>query len=317
MTAPLIGIDLGGTSIRAAVAVAPGRHGTPVRRPTPAANGAEAVLDACAEAAREAAGGVPPGGVAIGVPGPLDPDTGVVYDAPHLPGFSGLAVATLLSQRLGGCPVAVENDAKLAAFAEYTSGAGSGADPFLFVTVSTGIGGGIIIGGEVYHGAAGTAGEIGHTPASPDGPPCGQGHRGCLEGVASGSAIADRAREAIAAQRPTSLASLPDLAALDARAVEEAARAGDALAQELYRDAGRALGRALGGMVNLLSPQVIVIGGGLINTGDLLFDPLRSSMGEMAFQVPLARCRVVTAALGTDAGLVGATAWALRRLGRG
>jgi glucokinase len=314
VTRRLVGIDLGGTSIRAALAIAPGKHGEPVRCPTPASQGAEAVLDACATAARMACGGADPDGVAIGVPGPLDPVAGVVYDAPHVPGLAGLEVGRLLSERLGGCPVAIENDAKLAAYAEYICGAGAGADPFLFVTVSTGIGGGIVIGGEIQHGAAGTAGEVGHTPASLDGPPCSQGHIGCLEGIAAGTGIARRAAAAIQAGEPTSLRDVPE-AQLDAVAVEKAARAGDALARKLYDDAGRALGRSLGGLVNLLSPQVIVIGGGLINTGDLLFDPLHRALPEMAFAVPLSRTRLATAALGTDAGIVGATAWALRRLG--
>lgn len=314
MSRRLVGIDLGGTSIRAAVAMSPGTHGEPVRYATPAAQGPEAVLDACATAARMVSGGVDPDGVAIGVPGPLDPTAGVVYDAPHLPGFSGLEVGRLLSERLGGCPVVIENDAKLAAYAEYIAGAGAGADPFLFVTVSTGIGGGIVIGGEIQHGVAGTAGEVGHTPSSPDGPRCSQGHVGCLEGVAAGTGIARRAAAAIEAGEETSLRKVPE-AELDAVAVEKAARAGDALAQRLYADAGRALGRALGGLVNVLSPQVIVIGGGLINTGDLLFDPLHRALAEIAFAVPLQRTRLVTAALGTDAGLVGATAYALRRLG--
>jgi glucokinase len=310
----LVGIDLGGTSIRAAVAIAPGRHDDPVRVPTPAAKGPEAVLDACAAAAKKACGGANPDGVAIGVPGPLDPASGVVYDAPHLPGFSGLEVGRLLSERLGGCPIAVENDAKLAAFAEFTIGAGAGADPFIFVTVSTGIGGGLVTGGVLFHGAAGTAGEVGHVAASPDGPACGQGHIGCLEGISSGTAIAKRARAAIKAGQATSLSSTPE-DQIDAMAVEHAARGGDALSKQLFDDAGRALGRALGGLINLLSPEVIVIGGGLINTGDLLFDPLYRALPEIAFQAPRERCRIVTAALGTDAGLVGATAWALRRLG--
>ncbi|HET9050324.1 MAG TPA: ROK family protein [Candidatus Dormibacteraeota bacterium] len=310
---PPVGIDLGGTSTRAAVALAPGRLGTTARCPTPVGAGADAVLDACAACATEACEGAWPEAVAIGVPGPLDPSTGVVYDAPNLPGFAGLAVGELLSRRLGGCPVTVENDAKLAAFAEYTVGAGAGSDPFLFVTVSTGIGGGLVLGGELFHGLAGTAGEVGHSPTSIDGPSCSAGHVGCLEGVASGTGIGRRARHAVAGGEPSTLSALA-MDAIDAVAVERAALAGDALAQRLFADAGRALGRELGGLVNLLSPEVVVIGGGLINAGELLFEPLRNALSEIAFRVPLGRTRIVPAALGTDAGLIGATAWALRRL---
>jgi glucokinase len=150
--------------------------------------------------------------------------------------------------------------------------------------------------------------------ADPDGPPCGQGHKGCLEGTASGSAIARRARELVAAGATSSLASLPP-DHLDARAVGDAAEQGDELALRIYTDAARALGLAVGGLLNLLSPEVVVIGGGLINAGDLLFHPLIGAVGEIAFAARLARCRIVPAALGTDAGLVGAVAWAVRRFG--
>jgi len=307
----LVGVDLGGTQIRAAVATGPGTHGEPVRRRTPAADGPQAVLDAVAAAVRQAAAGAQCLGLAIGIPGPLDPATGVVYDAPHLPGWRGLEAGRLLSERCG-CPVVVNNDAKLAAFAEWTRGAGRGTRNFVFVTVSTGVGGGLVLDGELYTGTAGTAGELGHVPASPDGPRCGQGHVGCLEGVASGTAIAERARAAVDAGERSTLRDAKG--ELDARAVETAALAGDDLANRLFAEAGRALGRAVGGLVNVLSPDVVAVGGGLLGAGDLLFTPLRDALGEIAFAEPLARCRVVPAQLGTDAGLVGATSWALVRL---
>jgi glucokinase len=310
----LVGVDLGGTLIRAAVATGPATHGEPARRPTPAAAGPDAVLDAVAAAVRDAAAGAQPDGVAIGIPGPLDPVGGVVYDAPNLPGWEGLPVAELLQRRLG-CKVAIQNDARLAGFAEWTTGAGTGTRNFVFVTVSTGVGGCLILDGELYTGSAGTAGEVGHQQASLDGPKCAEGHPGCLEGIASGTAIAHRAKAAIAAGEATSLAGQSD--DLDARAVETAARAGDQLSKRLFDEAGHALGRAIGGLINVLSPEVVAIGGGLSQSGDLLFVPLRAAMPEIAFAVPLSRCRLLPAALGTDAGLVGATAWAVRRLGNG
>jgi glucokinase len=306
---PLVGVDLGGTLIRAAVATGPATHGTPVRRPTPP-GGAVAVLDAVAASVLEATGGVVPAGVAIGVPGPVDPRSGLVYAAPNLHGWEGVEAGHLLADRLG-CPVAIQNDANLAAFAEWTAGAGQGTRDFVFLTVSTGVGGGLVLDGELYTGAAGTAGELGHVPAHLDGPRCGQGHAGCLEGIASGTAIAERARAALAAGERSRLAASGD--ALDARDVQAAAEAGDPLARRLFDEAGRALGRAIGGIVNVLSPEVVAIGGGLLGAGELLFAPLRAAIGEVAFEVPLRRCRVVPAALGTDAGLVGATAWAVRR----
>jgi glucokinase len=307
----LVGVDLGGTLIRAAVATGPGTHGEVARHPTLPERGPSAVLDSIAAAVGEATAGSRCDGVAIGIPGPLDPNAGIVYSAPHLPGWGGLHAADELQRRLG-CPVVVQNDARLAAMAEWTLGAGVGTQNFIFITVSTGVGGGLVIDGELYTGAAGTAGELGHVPVGMTGPACGQGHVGCLEGMASGTAIAARARQALQSGEPS---NLPDAGALDARAVETAALAGDALARRLFDEAGRALGRAIGGFINVLSPEVIALGGGLLGAGDLLFTPMRAAIPEMAFAEPLARCRIMPAALGTDAGLVGATTWALRRLG--
>lgn len=310
----LIGVDLGGTSIRAAVATGPGTHGVPVIRSTPAHQGPDAVLDAVADAAREAAGGMPLAGLAVGIPGPLDPATGCVYDTPHLSGWHNVEAGKLLGERLG-CPIAVHNDAKLATYAEWRHGAGQGTRDMVFITVSTGVGGGVICAGRLVTGASGTAGELGHVAVELEGRPCSQGHLGCLEGVASGTAIAERAAEALRAGVRSSLRDL-DGATIDARAVEHAARAGDTLARRLFDEAGRALGRAIGGYINVFSPEVVVIGGGLINTRELLLEPLTTAVAEIGFEVARGRCRIVVAALGTDAGLVGATSWALDELGR-
>jgi glucokinase len=308
---PLVGVDLGGTLIRAAVATGPATHGSPARHPTPA-EPPPAVLDAVAASVLEATGGLAPAGVAMGVPGPVDPRSGLVYAAPNLHGWEGVEAGRLLGERLG-CPVAIQNDANLAGFAEWTAGAGRGTRDFVFLTVSTGVGGGLVLDGELYTGATGTAGELGHVPTGLDGPACAQGHPGCLEGIASGTGIAERARAALGAGQPSVLAAVGD--SLDARDVQAAAEAGDALARGLFDDAGRALGRAIGGIVNVLSPEVVAIGGGLLGAGELLFAPLRAAVAEIAFEVPLRRCRIVAAALGTDAGLVGSTAWAVRRFG--
>ncbi len=304
----IVGVDLGGTNVRAAVATGEATHGEVVRRETPASGGPEAVLDAVAECVREAASGETLGGVAIGIPGPLDPRLGVVHAAPHLAGWREVPAGDMLSARLG-CPVAVRNDATLAGFAEWKAGAGKGTDYFIFITASTGVGGAVIAGGRLYEGSTGSAGEVGHAPASMDGPPCGQGHTGCLEGMASGTAIAAAARQALAAGERSSLSGI-ERQALDARAVEEAAQRGDPLAMRLFNDAARALGRAVGGLINLLAPEAVAIGGGLINAGDLLFVPMRRAVPEIAFEYPASRCRIVPAALGTDAGIVGAAAWA-------
>ena len=304
-----VGVDLGGTNIRVAAAVDEQRHGDHVEARTPAQQGPDAVLDVIAECVRTAAGGEQVRGVAIGIPGPLNPGSGIVYAAPHLPGWEGINAAHMLSSRVGA-PVAIHNDANLAGYAEWRAGAGRGARHFIFITVSTGVGGALVVDGRLVSGHTGTAGEIGHLPVGIDAPPCGQGHRGCLEGTASGSAIAQAALRGLDAGRESSLATLPR-ESVDARTVEDAARAGDALAAEVFHDAARALGRAVGGLINLLSPEVIAVGGGVVNAGPLLFEPLQAAVGEIAFAQPAAGCRIVPAGLGTDAGLAGACLWAL------
>jgi glucokinase len=310
MTAALIGVDLGGTSIRAAVATGDVTHGEPVHRDTPSRDGPAAVLDAVADCARQAAGGVPILGLAIGIPGPIDPREGVVHNAPNMSGWNEVPAAAMLTERLG-CPVVLSHDAAAAGYAELKAGAGRGARHLLFITVSTGIGGALFIDGDLYDGATGSAGEVGHTPISDDGPACAQGHPGCLEGTSSGTAIAALARAELAAGTASSLSSL-DSASIDARAIVVAANAGDELSLRLFHDAGHALGRALGGFINVLSPDAIVIGGGLIHAGDLLLAPARHAVTQIAFEIPARRCKIVTAALGTDAGLIGAVAWAVR-----
>ncbi len=206
------------------------------------------------------------------------------------------------------------HDAAAAGYAELMAGAGRGARHLLFITVSTGIGGALFIEGDLYNGTTGSAGEVGHTPISDDGPRCGQGHPGCLEGTSSGTAIAARARAELAAGVASTLRDV-DSASLDARAIATAANAGDALSLRLFNDAGHALGRAIGGFINVLAPDVIVIGGGLIHAGDLLLGPARHAATQIAFEIPARRCKIVTAALGTDAGLIGAVAWAVRSFG--
>jgi len=192
----LVGIDLGGTSIRAALATGPTTYAERVvRRRTPASAGPGAVISACAAAARDAAGGTPDG-IAIGIPGPLDPESGVVFAAPHLPGFENLPAREMLSAA-AGCPVAIHNDSNLAGFAEWAAGMGRGTRTFVFVIIGTGIGGAVIIDGTLLVGTAGTAAEVGHVPCNTDGPLCGQGHPGCLEGVASGTGIARSAAAAL------------------------------------------------------------------------------------------------------------------------
>jgi glucokinase len=310
----LVGVDLGGTNIRAAVATGTHTHATPAHAATPGQDGPDAVVEAIARCVEEASDGTRVDGLAIGIPGPLDPRRGIVYAAPHLRGWENFDATSALRGRIG-CDVAINNDANLAGYAEWVAGAGRRTTDFIFITASTGVGGALILNGDLYTGMSGTAGEIGHMPLTPDQPACGEGHRGCLEGTASGTAIARAARRAVEAGESTSLATLPT-DAIDGKAVQDAAHAGDEVALRIFTTAARNLGRAVGGLINLFSPEAIAIGGGLINAGELLFGPLRAAVREMAFAVPAEHCRIVEAELGTDAGLVGAVAWAVKNFER-
>lgn len=309
----LIGVDLGGTNIRAAVATGRHTHEAPARAPTPAAQGRDAVIEAIARCVAEAAANRHVDGLAIGIPGPLDPRRGIVYAAPQMPGWDNFDAAAALRSAVG-CDVVIHNDANLAGYAEWIAGAGKGTTDFVFVTASTGVGGALILNGELYAGRSGTAGEVGHQALAAEYPPCNEGHPGCLEGTASGTAIARAARAAVAAGEVTTLSALP-LDTIDGKAVEDAANAGDEVALRIFTFAARTLGRSIGGLINLLSPEVIAIGGGLINAGELLLGPLRDAVDEVAFVVPAQHCRIETAELGTDAGLVGAVAWAVKSFG--
>lgn len=198
----------------------------------------------------------------------------------------------------------LENDANLAAVGEQRRGAGRGASNLIYVTISTGIGGGLILDGRLYRGSTGTAGEVGHMVVVPDGPRCNCGNRGCLEAIASGTGIARRARRLMRGRTGRRGK------AVSAESVVAAARAGDRVAASIVAEAGAALGRALGSLLNLLNPEVIILGGGVSQAGRLLMAPMRASLARASFAESRAAARIVRARLGQDAGLVGAVEWA-------
>ena len=304
---PVVGVDFGGTWIRAALA--DGSGGLTARREarTPAREGVEAVVESIIRAVEEV--GAPFAAVGVCSPGPLDARTGVVYSPSNLLGWRDVPLAAMLERRLG-VPVVLGNDANAAALGEHAYGAGRGFSDVIYVTVSTGVGGGIIAGGRLLEGRRGAAGEVGHIVLQPDGSPCGCGNRGCLETLASGTAIARQARDAIAAGWNTEIAGLAGPEGVSAEVVVRAAVAGDGLAREIVRRAGRWLGLGLAGLVHLYDPEVLIVGGGVTGAGDLLMDPAREIL--LANVMPIYRedLRVVRPDLGTDAGLYGAVALA-------
>lgn len=317
-TRGVVGIDIGGTKTLSAVVDPAGRVLARHRIETPQtgpgavvaalAAGAEAVVAAAGLRSEDLLG------MGVGAPGPLDPATGVVFEPPNLEGWRNVPLAALL-QDATSLRVFVENDANAAALGEAWVGAGAGVRDLIYITVSTGIGGGLILNGELYHGVSGTAGEIGHMTVEPDGPVCTCGRRGHLEAVASGQAIARMAQEAVRAGAPTRLSALGPPEGLSAEAVARAAAEGDQLAGEIFARAGAYIGIAVASLVNVLNPAMVIFGGGVSKAGDLLFDPVRRVVRERAFERPAAAVRIVPAALGDDAGVIGAAAVVYRRLG--
>ncbi len=282
----MVAVDLGGTWLRVAPFDEAGEMGRTVRVPTPAAHGPTRVVEAICDLATAAADGGRPR-LVIGVPGPVDPAQGVVHGAPNLPGWREVALRELIQVRLGW-ECRVEHDAGLAALGEHRRGAGRGSTNFAYVTVSTGIGAGLILGRRLYRGSQGTAGEFGHVVVEPDGPRCRCGNRGCLEAVASGTAIAERAGMASGAE------------------VSRAAAAGDLAAQEVLDRAADHLGRALGGLLNLLNLDAVALGGGVFNSGPLFWERMVEAVAQGSFPGPRRHARLAPAELKGDAGLLGA-----------
>lgn len=303
-----IGVDIGGTKVAAGVVDPAGQVLARTHRATPAQDvaGARQVV---AEVVGELASTYPVTAVGVGAAGWIDTE-GTVRYAPNLawrdePLRDTIATAVDL-------PVRVENDGNAAAWGEYRFGAGRTAtDAMVLVTVGTGIGGGIVLGGRLHRGAHGMGAEMGHTFAVPDGLPCGCGRRGCLEQYASGTALVRFARTA-AAQSPRDAATLWDLAGGDAAAISgpvvtSAARAGDRVATEAFHRVGWWLARGLADLVQVLDPQVLVIGGGVAEAGELLMAPVHDAYHAMLAQRGrLPAAPVVVAALGGAAGVVGA-----------
>jgi glucokinase len=315
-------VDIGGTSIRAARFN--GHDPIPVAKQktaTPASRGPEAVMQRLEQVIREIAPADLEGvaGVGIIAPGPLDPFAGVVFSTPNIPGWENLPLRDLMQARLGR-PVFLGNDANLAALGEWKFGAGRGHDDVLYLTISTGIGGGVVSGGRLLLGARGLAAEVGHVLAVPDGPVCGCGQRGHLEAIASGTAIGRAARRRLGAGegKDSKLRERVsgDLELVTGAVVGEAAQAGDEFACALIAEAGTFIGRTLASLLHLYNPSIVICGGGVSLLGDVLLQPMRAAVRRYAMsEVYWRDLPIVTAALGDDAGLVGAGALAMDSVG--
>lgn len=312
-----ISVDFGGTQIRAARFGADLQLEARVAGPTAAHEGPDAVLARIEAAIREV---YPEDGdvAALGVasPGPLDSRRGVVLFAANLPGWVDVPLRDHLAGSTG-LPTFVGNDANLAALGEHRFGAGQGQQDLVYLTVSTGIGGGIISCGRLFEGGGGLGGEVGHIVVEAEGPACRCGARGCVEALASGPAIARAARAAVSAGRKSLLLDRVggSLERISAREVSAAARDGDALAREVLDRAGFYIGIALTTLMVLLNPSLFIIGGSVARAGPLLFEPIRRTVRTRAPEPYWRGVPILPAALGDDAGLMGALALALDAVG--
>ena len=314
-----IGIDLGGTFVKAGVVDETGRMLSSLSAPTGVAQGADHVIARMAEAADEARrrAAVPWGqvrAVGLGSPGVLDLRQGVVLASPNLQCIEGEPLAERLRQALpADKPVILENDANAAAYGETWVGAGRDVDTLILMTLGTGVGGGIVLDGQVWHGAHGFAGELGHVAIFADGLPSPVGNRGSLEIYASASAMERRFREAVAAGRPSALADAVRRGeAVSAKDISDAARAGDGASREIVEETGRFLGIAATNVAHIFDPEMVVFAGGLTGAGDLLLNAIRQEAKARMFAAMSDKVRIAFAELGADAGLIGAAGWALK-----
>jgi glucokinase len=314
----ILAVDLGGTQIRAALCDASGQIFRRVANLTFANEGQCAVVGRIFDTMAEALEGVAPedlAGIGIGAPGPLNPTTGVIIEAPNLPGWNNVPLRNLVSEHFGK-PAFLGNDANLAALAEYNFGAARGIRDLIYLTISTGIGGGVIADGKLLLGAQGLAAEAGHVVIDPNGPPCGCGKPGHLEAYAAGPAITRDVVSRLRAGKKSRITKMVggDLDLVNTRVINEAAQEGDKLAANAFRRAGHYLGIGIANYLHLFNPRMVVLGGSVTKAGPLLFEPMRESINRLAWPTYTEGLAIVQAALGDDVGLLGALALAATEL---
>lgn len=247
--------------------------------------------------------------IGVGVPGPIMSEAGMVVAPPIMPGWDRYPIRATLEKRWN-CPVSLNNDAELGAVGEWAYGAARSAANLAYIKVGTGVGAGLLLDGHIYRGATGSAGEIGHLTIDPNGSLCTCGNRGCLETFASGTAIARQAREIVAKNQPTQLAQF-GRDQMTARIVADAARHGDLAAQQIIAEAGAQLGVALAGLVNLINPNMVVVGGGVAQIGDLFLEPVRREVKRRSLPGSVNTMQITTALLGRRSVGMGAVVQAI------
>ena len=321
-----VGVDFGGTNIKYGLVDRRGRVAASVSLPTSAFARPKAFIEGTVRTVERLArsAGVRTTqlcGVGIGAPGPVDMPRGLVHSLVNVPGWRDVPLAGRLRARLRA-PIFVDNDANLVALGEWRWGAGRSAHNLVCLTLGTGVGGGIVIGGRLYRGALGAAGEVGHMVIDAGGPRCGCGRRGCLEALVGTAAILRLGRGAMSRSSKLRALVRASHGRLMPRLIGRAARAGDPAAHQVWVEIGRRLGVGLANLVNLLNPERIVIGGGVSNNWTSFAPAMRKTLRAEAMDVPGRTVRVVRTALGDRAGILGAAVlvWgntAAKRAGRG
>jgi glucokinase len=298
---------VGGTKIAAGVVTPEGEILDEARYPTP--HSRERLVESIGRAVAEVRGGFDVGGVCLAVPGLILDQKNTVVFSPNLRAIEGIPLKEELGSKMG-LPLTIENDANAAAWGEFRFGAGSEVDHLVFVTLGTGIGGGVITHGVLLRGAQGSGGELGHVTVHATGPRCACGNRGCLEALASGTAIGRRGRE-VASERPNSaLGRLAIKRKVLGEDVTELARGDDELALSVLEEAGQWLGIGLAGFVNIFNPEMVVVGGGAMEAGELILKPARREVYLRARPPSRDLVEVKEATLGPESGVLGAAALA-------
>lgn len=318
MAKKYIGVDLGGTNIKAGIVdLQAGKLITTRSTPTRAHEGHENVMQRIAALIEDliATSGqrrTEFGGIGIGVPGVLDLEQGLVLFLPNLPGtWPNVPLARFIQEKIG-LPVRLLNDARAIALGEWKFGAGRGVKTLACFAVGTGIGGGLVINGELHLGFGGTAGELGHQTIDFNGSLCGCGNRGCLEAYASGPAIAAMGIKAVIQGQTTTIGTMVDhdLNRITPQVISQAASQGDRVAKDIFAQAGEYIGIAVANVLASVGPRKVVIAGGVAMAGELLLNPIRSTVRQRVFVMPVDRVEILQAELGSNAGVMGVAMWA-------
>lgn len=307
-----IGVDVGGTNVKIAIVDDKGHIAYSSSEPTRAEMGYQYTIQNIISLIKTSLKETDISkdsieGIGMGFPGQIDSEKGIVRLLPNIPGWVNVPLSQIMEDEFG-LKTKLDNDVRCATLGEMNFGAGKGHKNLICITVGTGIGSGIVVNGKIVRGASGTAGEIGHMILKDHlGPICGCGNTGCLEALASGPTIVQMANEYLMSGKSTKFRELAVNSPVTPRIVAEAAKMGDEVAKRIFEINGYWIGIAMASLVNILNPEVIIVGGGVAQAGDLILDPIRNVIKERALSIPAETVKVVAAELGESAGIIGSS----------